>query len=158
MEPTSPVNEDYPIRCSIHSARNPCPFCKKEAELIAKKFPLDGDDIQLPLEVYANDPKGPIGAAKPQLALLPPAFNVEVAKALQLGITKGYGPWNWRLTKVEIMVYMHAMRRHMDAVIERVDIDPESGAHHLGHVAANCAIILDALKHGTLIDNRPPQP
>lgn len=104
------------------------------------------------------DPKGAVGAAKPPLALLPPAFNEEVAKALFLGIKKGYGPWNWRLTKVEVMTYLHAMRRHLDEVIERNDIDEESGAHHLGHVAANCAIILDARKHGTLVDNRPPKP
>jgi hypothetical protein len=103
------------------------------------------------------DPKGAIGATKPPLALLPPAFNEEVAKALALGAKK-YGTFNWRETKVEIMTYLHAMRRHLDEVIERTDIDPESGAHHLGHVAAGCAIILDARKHGTLIDNRPPQP
>jgi hypothetical protein len=104
----------------------------------------------------STDPKGPIGATKPQLALLPPAFNEEVAKALALGAKK-YGTFNWRETQVEMMTYLHAMRRHIDEVIERIDIDPESGAHHLGHVAAGCAIILDARKHGTLVDNRPPQ-
>lgn len=109
-------------------------------------------------DIEGIDPKGTAGATKTPLALLPPIFNEETAKAFQLGITKGYGPWNWRMTKVEMMTYLHAARRHLDAVIERIDIDPESGAHHLGHVAANCAIILDARKHGTLIDNRPPQP
>jgi hypothetical protein len=103
------------------------------------------------------DPKGAIGATKPPLALLPPAFNEETAKALSLGARK-YKPFNWRATNVEIMTYLNAMRRHLDEVIERNDIDEESGAHHLGHVAANCAIILDARKHGTLVDNRPPNP
>lgn len=103
------------------------------------------------------DPKGAIGATKTPLALLPPIFNEETAKALALGALK-YGTFNWREAKVEIMTCLHAARRHLDEVIERHDIDPESGAHHLGHVAANCAIILDARKHGTLVDNRPPQP
>jgi DNA polymerase III epsilon subunit-like protein len=157
MEPATPVNhppgcacikcfiprktviDEEEYRCLIHDAINPCPFCA--AELIKKGI----------------DPKGAIGATKPPLALLPPAFNEEVAKALSLGARK-YGTFNWRETKVEMMSYLHAMRRHLDEVIERIDIDPESGAHHLGHVAANCAIILDARKHGTLVDNRPPQP
>jgi hypothetical protein len=151
MEPTTPVNEQE-YRCLIHDAINPCPFCERDAKIEVKDFMLEGDNT------HGTDPKGQIGATKPQLALLPPVFNEETAKALQLGITKGYGPWNWRLTKVGMMTYLHAARRHLDEVIERIDIDPESGAHHLGHVAANCAIILDARKHGTLVDNRPPQP
>ncbi len=100
------------------------------------------------------DPKGAAGKLKPQLQLIPPALNVEVAKALSLGAEK-YGPWNWRENKVEIMTYLGAIRRHLDCIIEREDIDPESGAHHLGHIAAGCAIVLDATKHGTLVDNRP---
>ncbi len=67
-----------------------------------------------------------------------------------------YGAWNWRLTHVEMMTYLGAMKRHIDAVIAGQDTDPESGAHHLGHVAASCAIVLDARQQGTLIDNRPP--
>jgi len=66
---------------------------------------------------------------KPQLQLLPPVFSREVA----------------------------AVRWHIDCIIEGEDIDPESGAHHLGHVAAGCAIVLDARKAGTLEDNRPPR-
>ena len=54
------------------------------------------------------------------------------------------------------MTYLGAMKRHIDAIIDGEDIDPESRAHYLGHVAAGCAIVLDARKHGTLVDNRPP--
>lgn len=93
---------------------------------------------------------------KPQLQLLPPVFSREVAAALSLGAQK-YGPWNWRHNRVEMMTYLAAMKRHIDCIIEGEDIDPESGAHHLGHVAAGCAIVLDARKAGTLEDNRPPR-
>lgn len=102
----------------------------------------------------STDPKGAAGALKPQLQLLPPVFSREVAAALTLGARK-YGPWNWRENKVEIMTYLGAMKRHIDCVIEGQDIDPESAAHHLGHVAAGCAIVLDARHAGTLVDNRP---
>lgn len=102
------------------------------------------------------DPKGEAGAKKPQLQLIPPVLGVETAKALVNGAK--YGPWNWRHTPVEMMTYIGAMKRHIDALIDGEDIDPESGAHHLGHVAAGCGIVLDARKHGTLVDNRPPIP
>jgi hypothetical protein len=91
---------------------------------------------------------------KPPLELLPSIFEIETALALQCGAKK-YGPWNWRSEKVEIMTYLAAMRRHICAVLDGEDFDPESGAHHLGHVAAGCAIVMDAMKVGTLIDNRP---
>lgn len=103
---------------------------------------------------YKLDPKGDAGALKPQLQLIPPAFNVQVAGALALGAKK-YGPWNWRENKVELMTYLGAMKRHIDEVISGVDIDPESGFTHLGHVAASCAIVIDAKQAGMLVDNRP---
>lgn len=105
----------------------------------------------------SDDPKGKAGSLKPQLQHIPPALNAETAKALSCGAVK-YGPWNWRENKVEMMTYLGAMKRHIDALIEGEDIDPESGAHHLGHVAAGCGIVLDARKCGTLIDNRPLKP
>lgn len=103
------------------------------------------------------DPKGEAGKAKSQLQLIPPSLNRETAKALSCGAAK-YGPWNWRQNKVELMTYLGAMRRHIDAVMSGEDLDPESGAHHLGHVAAGCAIVIDAAEHGQLIDNRPRKP
>lgn len=102
------------------------------------------------------DPKRAAGALKPQLQLLPPVFNEAVAAALSHGADK-YGPWNWRENKVEMMTYLGAMKRHIDALLDGEDLAPDSGVHHLGHIAASCAIVLDAGKHGTLVDNRPPQ-
>ena len=109
------------------------------------------------------DPKGAAGKLKPQLQLIPPVINLEMAKALDYGVHRagpngvGYGPWNWRNANVESMTYVGAIRRHLDAYLDGQDLD-ESGAHHLGHIAASCAILLDAAKFGTLVDNRPPTP
>lgn len=104
------------------------------------------------------DPKGVAGKLKPQLQLIPPVLLVETAKAYSQG-AKDYGPWNWRMNKVEYMTYLGAMKRHIDQVIDRVDegdIDTKSLCHHLGAVAASCGIVLDALNQGMLVDNRPP--
>jgi len=116
--------------------------------------PSMGNLYAVPKYLPPEDPKGEAGKTKAQLQLIPPVFNSQVAKALACGAAK-YGPWNWREHKVEMMTYLGAMKRHIDQVIEREDIDSESQAHHLGHVAAGCAIVLDAMQHGTLIDNRP---
>jgi len=102
------------------------------------------------------DPKASQVIQKPQLQLIPPALNDETAKALMRGAEK-YGFFNWRENKVEMMTYLGAMKRHIDCLIEGEDIDPDTGAHHLGCVAAGCGIVLDARKHGTLVDNRPPR-
>lgn len=109
-----------------------------------------------------QDPKKDVGAIKPPLALIPPAANVECAKALNYGANLkplasgklGYGERNWLQNPVEYMTYLHAMKRHIDCILDGEDIDPESGAHHAGHVMAGCCIILDAKKHGSLFDNR----
>ena len=104
------------------------------------------------------DPKAAIGITKPQLHLIPPAANDEMAKALQCGAAK-YGTRNWMQSKVAMTVYLAAMKRHIDQVLDGEDFDLESGAHHLGHVMAGCGIVLDALRHGMLIDDRvlPPK-
>lgn len=104
--------------------------------------------------MMSTDPKKSAGDKKPQLQLIPPALSTEMARALQNGADK-YGVWNWRENKIEVMTYIGAMRRHLDDFVEGEDTAPDSGVHHFGHVAANCAILLDAMKHNTLIDNRP---
>lgn len=122
--------------------------------------PSDNHSIHVALNAEATarlaDPKASQAIQKPQLQLVPPALNEETAKAFMRGAEK-YGFFNWRENKVEMMTYLGAMKRHIDCLIEGEDIDPDTGAHHLGCVAAGCGIVLDARKHGTLVDNRPPK-
>ena len=103
------------------------------------------------------DPKGQAGAAKPQLQLIPPCFSESLAAAMKLGAEK-YGPWNWRQNQVESMTYIGAIKRHIDKYLDGEDVAPDSGISHLGHIAASCAILLDAKKHGMLVDTRPNVP
>lgn len=101
-----------------------------------------------------TDPKGAAGKLKDQLQLIPTIFEKETARALANGAAK-YKPFNWRFSRVESMTYIGAIRRHLNAYFDGEELDPESDAHHLGHIAANCAILLDAAEQKTLIDNRP---
>lgn len=110
--------------------------------------------------VTLADPKQAHGEKKPQLHLIPSAAQDEMAKALECGAKK-YGERNWLLGDgVNITTYLSAMERHIALIKDGLeDYDPESGAHHLGHVMAGCGIVLDALRHGKLIDNRvKPKP
>lgn len=115
--------------------------------------------VAIPLDkqnpVTIPDPKQAYGEKKPQLHLIPLAAQEEMARALELGVRK-YGERNWLLGDgVNLTTYLSAMARHLALITDgKEDVDPESGAHHLGHIMAGCGIILDAMRHGKLIDNR----
>lgn len=101
-----------------------------------------------------TDPKSIHAEQKPQLQLLPPIFLTATARCMELGAKK-YGKWNFRENKVECQTYIGAMLRHIMQYQDGEDVDPESSQSHLAHVAASAAILLDAEKNGTLINNRP---
>jgi len=103
-----------------------------------------------------TNPKDLVGAKKVPHHLVPKVAVSILARVMELGASK-YGPYNWRENKVQSMTYVDAMRRHLDLFELSETIDQESEEHHLGHVMACAAILLDATYSGNLIDNRPPR-
>lgn len=103
------------------------------------------------------NPKQRFGDLKAAVQLVPPALVLGAAKALKEGAIK-YGAYNWRSAKVEMMTYIGGAMRHLAAILDGEDVDPESstGKLHLEGLAANAAILLDAWYGKFLIDNRPP--
>lgn len=101
-----------------------------------------------------GNPKTAIGATKPDLSLIPPTAELHLATAMMDGGAK-YGPYNWRDQPVSAMTYIAAARRHLAAFLDGENFDPISKVHHLGHMMACGAILLDAYETGSLIDNRP---
>lgn len=101
-----------------------------------------------------TDPKGAAAADRVKLALIPPAAEIQIARALMDGAAK-YGEFNWRGNTVEAMTYVHATRRHMAAWIDGEEVAPDSGVHHLAHAIASLVVLLDAFHCGTVQDNRP---
>jgi hypothetical protein len=77
----------------------------------------------------------------------------EVAKVGAYGAKK-YGQSNWRGGS-EYMRYLGSCARHLSAFIRGVDLDPESGLHHLAHLAYNCLILLTWIKFKRGCDDRP---
>ncbi len=105
----------------------------------------------------AENPKTAEGQKKRQLALVPPSAIDACAQAFEDGARK-YGAYNWRKTGVPYMTYLHAAKRHLDALLDGEDVAPDSGVHHAGHVMACMAVVVDAIKCGKLEDDRPPAP
>ncbi len=65
-----------------------------------------------------------------------------------------YGERNWRLDKILASTYEGAIMRHFIAWTTGEDIDPDSGHPHLNHIRACCAVVLDAQRYNSLIDDR----
>lgn len=104
---------------------------------------------------YPDDnPKTTIGVTKVPLHLVPPSAKHYLAEAFADGASK-YGPYNWREKRVSSSVYVGAAQRHLDAFWDGEDLSSDAKVHHLAHVMACCAIMLDAHSIGMLNDDRP---
>lgn len=109
------------------------------------------------MDKYPDDnPKTAIGVTKVPLHLVPPVAIHHTAMAFADGAKK-YGPYNWREKTVSSSVYVGAAKRHLDAFWDGEDLSRDALVHHLGHVMACCAIMLDAMSIGKLNDDRPPK-
>ena len=101
----------------------------------------------------AENPKAAQGRKKARYFFVPAIFSAVVGVVMELGARK-YGPFNWRAAPIKSSDYIDAIHRHIDAWADGQDLDPESKTTHLAHVAASCAILIDAQAVGALIDDR----
>lgn len=102
-----------------------------------------------------GNPKTLMGAKKPDLSVVPPSSLLHLATAMMNGAEK-YGAYNWRDAPVSSRTYVAAAMRHLLAYLDGEEVSADTGTvHHLAHVMACCAIVLDAKGLGTLLDNRP---
>lgn len=101
-----------------------------------------------------TNPKKALGLKKVQLGLVPQSSIIYQALAMQDGARK-YGPYNWRINKVDTMTYIHAAYRHLGAYLDGEELTPDTGVPNLGAVLACIGIIIDAKETGNLVDDRP---
>jgi hypothetical protein len=100
------------------------------------------------------NPKDLFGNTKVAITRLPMVAIIQGAHAMMDGANK-YGPYNWRDNPVIAHIYVDAAMRHLSSWFEGQENAHDSGVHHLGHVIACCAILLDAQLTGNLVDDRP---
>lgn len=97
--------------------------------------------------------KNAVGLQKAPLHPVPPIAYIALGQAMADGKFK-YDLYNWRDTEATVSVFIDAILRHVFDYISGVDHASDSKVHHLAHVMAGCAIILDAELHGKLVDDR----
>jgi len=68
-----------------------------------------------------------------------------------------YGRHNYRVVGVQSSVYYDATMRHLMDWWEGVDIDPDSGLHHITKAIASLVVLRDAMIQGMITDDRPPR-
>lgn len=102
-----------------------------------------------------NNPKTIQGLKKPSMSCVPPIALLHLSHAMMDG-EKKYGRMNWRKHTVSSSVYYDAAMRHLMAWFDGETCAPDSGVHHLGHVMACCAILLDGESLAVLNDDRNP--
>lgn len=121
------------------------PFDEKETGIHVKQTALADTNV-----------KTAAAAGKPKTSGVPPEAIRQLAAAMQNGVDK-YGRYNWRGTAVTATVFYDAMVRHLLAWFEGENVADDSKVHHLAHLMACCAIIIDAEKHGVFKDDRTPK-
>jgi len=104
-----------------------------------------------------SNPKTVFGKSKPGISAIPPVALLHLGRAMDDGEAK-YGLTNWRENEVSASVYYNAAFRHLAAWWDGEQFAPDSQVHHLGHVMACCAILIDAEHMAKLNDDRPSVP
>lgn len=92
-------------------------------------------------------------AGKPKVSVVPPIGIFALGAAMEDGANK-YERFNWRTTQVTSSVFFDAMLRHLLQWYCGEDKAKDSGVHHLGHMMAGGAILLDGELYEVLNDDR----
>jgi len=74
-----------------------------------------------------------------------------LVKVMEYGMAK-YGPRDW-MKGMAREVILDCMMRHMTALMDGEEIDPESQLHHIGHIMANA--MMYSYHHGVDVDLSP---
>lgn len=101
----------------------------------------------------SENKKNAEGAKKPTTYPVPQIAFIALGLAMQDGAKK-YGPFNWRYAEVKASVFGDALERHLLAWRAGENFAPDSKIHHLAHIMAGAAILLDAELNNVFEDDR----
>lgn len=111
--------------------------------------------VPLAAEGKPTNPKDAIGVRKAPFSTVPMNVVAEVGVAMLEGAAK-YGRHNYRGVGVRASAYFDATMRHLVDYWECVDVDPDSGMHHITKAIASLVVLRDAQMQGLCEDDRPP--
>lgn len=132
------------------------PFNALETDIHVKEGPSQASlSMTLgQLKLEDNNVKTLAASSKPRTAAIPPIAIMAMGTAMQTGADK-YEAFNWRDTSVTASVFYNAMMRHLLQWFSGENHASDSNTHHLAHLMAGAAIILDAEMNGVFNDDRP---
>ena len=103
-----------------------------------------------------ENPTQPVGLKydkeKPRFDLLDPKAMQGLAEVLTFGANK-YAANNWR-NGIEYSRLIAALMRHLNAIQDGEDIDPESGLPHIDHLGCCWMFISNMMKTRKDLDDR----
>lgn len=105
------------------------------------------------MEITETNLKNAAAKHKPKTSAIPPIAILKLGQAMQNGADK-YERFNWRGSEVTASVFYDAMMRHLLQWYQGEDEARDSGVHHLAHLMAGAAIVLDAIWCNRLNDDR----
>lgn len=136
------------------------PFDEEESGIHVKQegsheLPLDLTEFiqEVPKPTLDRNVKTAAAIGKPKLSDVPTVAFFAIGAAMSDGASK-YGRFNWRSTEVTASVFYDAMMRHLTAWYAGEDHASDSKIHHLAHLMAGAAIVLDAECHKVFTDDR----
>jgi len=135
------MNQSYPVKADA--------LTQKEMKYLEEST---HHQFRAPYPVDEN-PKSAAAVGKLRMSVVPIEPLKETARVYEHGADK-YGVMNWRKDAITASTYYDAIERHLMAWFGGEDMDPESGRHHLAHIAASCGIVMDAELHNKLNDDR----
>lgn len=100
-----------------------------------------------------NNLKTAVAMKKPGISAIPPVAIYALGAAMQDGVNK-YEKYNWRDAGATTSIFFDAMARHLFAWYSGESYASDSKVHHLAHLMAGCAIMLDSELHEKLNDDR----
>jgi hypothetical protein len=99
-----------------------------------------------------------LNQGKPQLHYVPYSVLTSIAEGFMAGESKrGYDKWNWKKPK-EFSVAWDSAQRHLWKFKEGVDIDEETGVHHIKLALCNLTILLHNIENHPDMDDRTNVP
>lgn len=148
------VNESTRESCDTELATSTFGPLAPLRNTVSQAGATSGANVLDKTDSYPDDnPKTVIGTKKPPTRSIPPIAVLHLGGAMEDGARK-YGRFNWRDRSVTSSVYYDAIQRHLLSWWDGERNAADSGKHHLAHVMACCAILLDAEDVGNLNDDR----
>jgi len=91
---------------------------------------------------------------KPSMRYIPPIAILKMGEAMCDGVSK-YEPFDWRDEPLSLAEFYDKLMRHILDWYNGDDCASDSGIHHLAHLMADCAMVLDAIDLDNVQDDRP---